>query len=238
MPDQPAKPRREASDPLGARQSNASSRGAVVWISLRPLLFVVLCAGGVFPASSARAHKVLVFATAEGKHIEGEVYFQGGGPAANVKVRILDADGQEIDEVTSDAEGRFLFKPRIRCNYKFVADAGLGHTAEYMIQESELPSDLAVDMSGDSSADNASGNTDEDNANLRHTVAHNGKDIAAETEALGRQVAALRKDLDKWKAELRFQDVLGGVGYIVGIMGLLFYFLGVRRKEKRLEVDP
>ena len=50
---------------------------------------------------------------------------------------------------------------------------------------------------------------------------------------MARQLAGLRADLDRYKNELRLRDVLGGVGYILGIMGIVFYFLGVRRKEKR-----
>ena len=30
---------------------------------------------------------------------------------------------------------------------------------------------------------------------------------------------------------MRLQDIVGGVGYILGITGMLFYFLGIRRKE-------
>jgi nickel transport protein len=58
-------------------------------------------------------------------------------------------------------------------------------------------------------------------------------DLAAEIRALGRQLAALRNDLNKYENQTRFHDVLGSLGYIFGIMGVAFYFLGVRRKEKR-----
>jgi len=54
----------------------------------------------------------------------------------------------------------------------------------------------------------------------------------ADVEAIGRQVAALRRDFDRFRNEIRLRDVLGGLGYILGIMGTAFYFLGVRRKEK------
>jgi nickel transport protein len=59
------------------------------------------------------------------------------------------------------------------------------------------------------------------------------KDLRAETEAIAHQLAALRRDLNEYENELRLRDVLGGLGYILGIMGVVFYFLGVRRKEKR-----
>ena len=59
----------------------------------------------------------------------------------------------------------------------------------------------------------------------------------ADVEAIGRQVAALRRDFDRYRNELRLRDVLGGLGYILGIMGTAFYFLGVRRREKHFPTE-
>lgn len=59
------------------------------------------------------------------------------------------------------------------------------------------------------------------------------QDFEAKAEAIAHQLAALRRDLNEYENELRLRDVLGGLGYILGIMGVVFYFLGVRRKEKR-----
>jgi nickel transport protein len=57
--------------------------------------------------------------------------------------------------------------------------------------------------------------------------------VPAELEAVAKQVAAMRSDLQKYRNDLHLRDLLGGIGYILGIMGIAFYFLGVRRKEKR-----
>jgi nickel transport protein len=48
--------------------------------------------------------------------------------------------------------------------------------------------------------------------------------------AVDRQVVPLRRQLDRFENTLRVRDVLGGIGYIFGIMGLLFFFLGRRSK--------
>ena len=57
-------------------------------------------------------------------------------------------------------------------------------------------------------------------------------ELSERVEAVDRQVAELRKDLKRYEDKVRLRDVLGGVGCILGFMGLSFYFLGVRRKEK------
>lgn len=45
------------------------------------------------------------------------------------------------------------------------------------------------------------------------------------------EVAALRDQLHEYEQRVRLRDILGGIGYIVGIAGLAFYFLGVRCKR-------
>jgi nickel transport protein len=57
-------------------------------------------------------------------------------------------------------------------------------------------------------------------------------ELATRIESLHQQVFALRADIDKWKTQLRAQDVLGGIGYILGITGLAFFVLGFRRKKE------
>jgi nickel transport protein len=45
-------------------------------------------------------------------------------------------------------------------------------------------------------------------------------------------LAELRKEVARYENKVRLHDVLGGIGCILGFMGLAFYFLGVRRREK------
>jgi nickel transport protein len=183
-------------------------------------------------------HKVFVFGSVRGQLIAGEAYYLGGDPAAGVRITVLDPAGKMLGETTTDEEGDFTFQPRVRCDHRLVADAGMGHQAEHTIEAAELPAELPGGASGDAPHPSAplpsAGSVGE------HQHAHGlpGDDLAVQTEALSQQLTALRKDLDKWRAELRLQDILGGVGYILGLAGLAFYFLGVRRKENRMETEP
>ena len=56
--------------------------------------------------------------------------------------------------------------------------------------------------------------------------------LADRLEGIEKQVVKLREDLVRYEDRVRLHDVLGGIGCILGFMGLTFYFLGVRRKEK------
>lgn len=203
---------------------------------LRPdwVAFVLLCC--VCCTTSASGHELTISATVQGNTIEGEVYFHDGTPARNAAVTIFDPGGVVLGEASTDQDGKFTFEPQLCCNHKLIADAGFGHQAERTVEADELPRDLPAGGSGESvgEADPASPATHGHQRDHRHGPVKNPgeENLAAEIQALGQQVNALRKDLDKWRGRLRLQDIVGGIGYILGIMGLASYLLGARRKEK------
>ena len=51
-------------------------------------------------------------------------------------------------------------------------------------------------------------------------------------ESLRAEIVELRREFADYRNSTRLRDVLGGIGYILGLAGLAFYFLGVRRKER------
>jgi nickel transport protein len=228
-------------------------------LSVAPV-FLAVALGWTCP-EPANAHKVVVFATCTGKTIDGEVYFQGGAAARNVRVTLVGPEDQVLGETTTDDEGRFTFPVRFRCDHKLLADAGEGHAAEYTVPADELPDGLpplggsepAVGAGPEETESTAVPDNDAkrpappggsdrepvspaphgEAAHQRPVAPPDQPDLRAEIRAIGKQLAALRSDLDRYNNELHLRDVLGGLGYIVGIMGVVFYFLGVRRKEKR-----
>jgi nickel transport protein len=194
------------------------------------LLAVLFC--GLLPAASALGHVVNVYAWVEGRQICGEVYFAGRTPAQGVMVRAFDPEGRELAEVTTDSEGEFGFEARFRCDYRLLAEAGEGHAGEYTVPAEELPDDLPLpdgSMQDEAPREEspplaAPGESDTpdvpDNTELRRMI----------ERAVGEEVAPLRKELHRMETTLRVRDVVGGVGYIFGIMGLLSYYLATRRR--------
>lgn len=186
----------------------------------------------------ALAHKVNVFACVEGNTIVGEAYIRGGSPVQGARVIALDPSGKELAATTTDEEGRFAFELTARCDYRLIVDAGEGHVAEYTVWADELsggsPAHAAdpVETTDQPTAQQARqpqpDTSEEDPSNLVPA----DESLREQIDAVDRQIKALRRDLHEYRNQRQWQDVLGAVGYILGIMGLAFYFLGVRRKEK------
>ena len=169
-------------------------------------------------AAPAFGHGVVVSATVEHGQIHGEASYRGGGPIARAEVKAVAPDGATLGSTTTDEQGRFTFPVRRRVAHRLIVDAGGGHGTEHTVAADELPDEIPD--AHDHSHTSSHGAPTAGHARLESRI----DDVAS-------QLAALRKDLDEYKSHIRFQDLLGGVGYIVGLMGVVFYFLGVRRKE-------
>ncbi len=202
------------------------SKGAV----LPALAFVIaMCAA----ASPACAHKLNVFAVVEGRTIRGEAYFRGGGPARGAVVTALGPAGQRLGNATTDDQGRFTIQAQVRSDHRLVVDAGGGHVGQYRIAADELPKELpAADAPSPSGVAEPEATADRPLADDPTPIASQGSvpsDASPSLEALRVQVVKLREDLDGFRNEIRLRDVIGGIGYIVGAMGLVLYVVARRR---------
>jgi len=175
----------------------------------------------------AQAHRVNVWACVEsGSTVKGSVGFPGGGKARGVTVTVLAADGSVLGQTTTDDQGEFSFQARFRCDHTFAADVSDGHAARYTLRADELPDTLPPlpragerTATAEQAADAAS-----DSAPAAARADATPSDIEAAVEkVIGRQVIPLRREIEQYRHTVRVHDVLGGIGYIVGVCGLVFY---------------
>jgi nickel transport protein len=199
------------------------------WILLTGLLLAVY-------AVPAEAHKMNVFAHADGRSISGEVYVRGGAPIKAARVTAFDPAGKILAETITDDAGEFTFELKFRCDHRIVVDTGDGHSAEYTVGMDELPADLppqgpildhVLPVSSPSTPKSSP-----DSVNPATRSSARDESLHDRIAAIDRQLKELRKDLDKYQSQLRIQDIVGAIGYILGLMGLAYY-LGASRKDKR-----
>lgn len=199
------------------------------WL-LQGLILLALTAS---VASPALAHKLKIFATAVGERIEGTVYFVGGGPARGARIVVESMEGERIEALETDDAGAFAFTAKVRADHVIKTDSGDGHATRTVIPASVLPPTLPLPASGPGTtapearqatapAPAAQGAAPADIDALQTAVAR----------ALAKQLQPLQAQLNAFEDQVRLRDVLGGLGYILGLAGL-FAWMRARKPLRR-----
>jgi nickel transport protein len=195
-------------------------------VPLRALLpFAALIVLLLFPAS-AFAHKLYIYPESiEGGTIHGRAYFPGDLPAQHIEVIVRNASGRELGRTTTDDKGKFTVPARQREDLVLVAETPDGHTGTYTIHAAELP-DKA------SAGSTASENGEQAQPSPAVPSSMPAKSTTKEIEVaairdqlteLDSQIKMLRRQVSDAEERLRFRDILGGIGFIVGLAGVAYY---------------
>jgi nickel transport protein len=182
----------------------------------------------------ACAHKLYVYAQVKGATIEGRAYFPGDVPARKSDVIARDASGRELGRTTTDDEGKFTFTARAHVDYYLLAQTPDGHGGQCLVHASELPDGLPVDLPAAGSGSHVASPA-ADRAGL--PAASAGQDnepagVAAQLTELRKQIQELRRQVFESDERLRFRDILGGIGFILGLAGVGFY---VKARQRRTQ---
>lgn len=204
------------------------------------LCFLLLVLAG----NPCDAHKLKMFASAEGEVITGYAYYTTGGKPKNVTVLVQDHAGKKLAEITTNEEGEFTFTADAKRDYVFVLELSDGHRASFTVTAEELPDSLPSVTTEQSAA-----SKDEQNIENEELPAPAPQEITSAEEeiptsipleeienivnkAVSKQIRPLREQLEGYEEKIRLHDILGGTGYIIGLMGL-GYFLGTRKKRQK-----
>jgi len=189
--------------------------------------------------SVASAHTLNVFAQAEGTTIRGKAYFRGGTPAQEVEVIARDPAGKELGRVRTDQRGEFILPATVRCDYRLVVDTGDGHGGEYTLRAAELPASVGqvsnLPVNPASPAPSPAPPHEAKNAastpSLPSPVSSAESLETFQLDELQRQLEALREQVDAHDQQVRIRDILGGIGYILGVTGVAYYVLAMKRQR-------
>jgi nickel transport protein len=187
-------------------------------------MLLILTALMLIPCRVAQAHKVSIFATAQGGVIDGECYFSGGGAPSGAMLQVLGPEGKKIGDAKTDEAGRFKYEPKTAVDHTFVLNTGDGHRAEFTVTAAEI---------GGVSAEaprTATPRVTSGEAPSTETALPDDLDRRV-ADAVAREIQPLRRQLDAYQSRATLHDILGGIGYIVGVMGLLFFLLNRKRPK-------
>lgn len=193
----------------------------------------------------AEAHRLKLFVSVEGMTLSGYAFFIGGGRPQDVAFVVKDANGTAVHQGRTDAEGAFAWTAGKPADYTLAVDTGDGHFAEEKI--------AADRFSPEASAAPTTTSTPLLSP-VRDTTPPppEGASVVAQTptcpapvdpalvarltesavdRAVARQLRPLIEAQDLAEGRLRFNDIMGGIGMIVGLAGLGAWGLSRRRER-------
>ena len=172
---------------------------------------------------SAFAHKVNIFAYVEGDKVYSESYFNDGKKCVDSKIEVFDNQENKLLEGITDENGEFSFKtPQEEGNLKIVLIASMGHRAEYIISADEL---------GDTVGLVKEGLKEPVSVVFPEVSSFDLKEIQLLIEdALDKKLEPILREIKRSQEHKTAPtEIIGGIGYIIGIFGIIAYFLSRKR---------
>ncbi|MCM8804745.1 MAG: DUF4198 domain-containing protein [Candidatus Omnitrophica bacterium] len=164
-------------------------------------------------SSLSFCHKVNIFTYKEGDKIFVEGYFSDGKPCKNSLIEIYNEKKEKIVEGKTDENGIFSFNIPDAQKIKIVLIADMGHKTEEEIElekKIEKRQDLIVEkiISGDE---------------IKKIV----------EESVEKAINPILKEFERERKKAKITDIIGGIGYIFGILGIFLYFRGRSSEWKK-----
>ncbi len=193
------------------------------------VLFIML---SFIMTEHAFAHNVTIFAWVEGNTVYTESKFSRGKKAKNAPIEVYDAKGKKLLKGKTNENGEFSFKAPQKTDMTIVLLAGMGHQAKWAISAKEFNG-----MDGGTipqTAKKAPIVTEPENTiqPIPLSNSHYSEIELAVEKALDKKMEPLLdKKLQPILKILResrqkapsIGDILGGIGYILGLVGIGAY---------------
>jgi len=188
------------------------------------LAFILLLAG------QALAHRVNIFAWVEGDTVFVESKYPDGTKVHEGVIRVLDSAGKELLNGKTNEKGEFSFKIPKQDDLTIVLEAGMGHRADWPLSKQDLAPGGEALKPETAAPSRAAPKTEALPSASKETVPGEaslspaGIDQAIE-KALDKKLAPVMRMLaEMHEQKVRLTDVLGGIGYIAGLVGVAAYF--------------
>ncbi len=207
----------------------------------RGVATLILALACLVAAQPASAHRLRVLATVEDDTVTGYGFFVGGGRPQGATVIMRDGDGKDLWRGATDNDGRFSWRPDKPIPLTVIVDARDGHVAEAKIaadrfagapsgaaETGAVPAAMPTQSGvGAPLAGNCVGDVD--------AAALNAMVERAAGNAVERQMRPLLEAYQEAQGAIRFNDLMGGIGMIIGLAGIGMWAASRRRKPSGSE---
>ncbi|GAB6137086.1 hypothetical protein [Halanaerobaculum tunisiense] len=177
-------------------------------IVLITLLLLIAVPGSVIAHGH---HEVRTYAY----QLEGKIVVEGvtahGNPLAEAEVKIYDSEGELLKQGVTDEQGHYKFELTDWSVVRIVLVAHGGHTAEYKLSNYKL--------APENTSQQVTASQTQISAEQLQSIIHQ------EVKPLKRRIAQLQSK----KQSPGVTEILGGLGYILGLAGIALYFKAHQR---------
>lgn len=185
--------------------------------------FIIVIASG-----DSLAHRLNVFAWVEGGQVVARCNFGSKRPAVNAEVKAYTGGGNDLlaqGQTNELGEFAFPLPANIAEGIKIEASAGQGHKGEWIL-DAPKPSPAAT-VESEASAPPLT-RTPRSNPTSSPAASITREELES---ILSRSLAPLHREI----AELRqgkpgAAEIVGGVGWLIGLAGICFYFMARTKK--------
>ena len=201
------------------------------------ILSILVLIGMLF-CPIALAHKASIFAWVQGDTIHTQSKMTGGKRPKQALVEVFDENGTLLVQGRTDAQGQFSFPTPQKSDLKIVLNAGAGHRATWSLNRDDF-------LNADPNVIQAHAHekpVHSDPGQISPPQTSMAKSVQAEMlrEEMATLVATtldqklapvMAKLAEMEQKQIKTTDIIGGLGYIIGLVGLAAY-MHYRRQIK------
>ncbi len=165
-------------------------------------------------ASPIYAHRLNIFAFVVDDMVFTESSSADGTPVRSGVIKVFDSKGSLLLQGETDEEGLFSFRIPKREDLTIILEESTGHRATFNLSAAKLAKSSLSYYGGSHDIPHIE--------DIRSVVA---EEVAKQLEPLHERIARLQKE-----NRIRVREIFAGIGYILGLMGLVMYFQSRRKK--------
>ncbi len=175
-------------------------------------------------ASTAFSHKVYLFAWIEGDTVYTESYSSGKKKVRGGLVKVFDPAGRKLLEGKTDEKGKYSFKIPRNTDLRIVLEATMGHKAEFLLKADEMS---GIEKSQATTTSNRKSEVPSSSVvkvDIEQVKLLMEETLDSRLRPILRTLATIQEERGPGLTE-----VIGGIGYIFGVMGLILYLKGRKK---------